>query len=80
NFLGYKVFGTASYAGQSGVLKVKLAPDGRFESGSLAPVRLSGDGVPSPGGSSVRDVAALSRADFGGSAAKLSASGAITAP
>ena len=80
NFLGYKVFGTSSYAGQSGVLKVKLAPDGRFESGSLAPVRLSGDGVPSPGGSSIGDVAALSRADFGKSAARLSASGAITAP
>ena len=45
---GYKVFGTSSYSGQSGVLKVKMAPDGRFESGSLAPVRLSGDGVPSP--------------------------------
>ena len=80
NFLGYKVFGTASYAGQSGVLKVKMGPDGRFESGSLAPVRLSGDGVPSPGGSSIRDVAALSRADFGASAARLSASGAITPP
>lgn len=80
NFLGYKVFGTASYAGQSGVLKVKLAPDGRFESGSLAPVRLSGDGVPSPGGSSVRDVAALSRTDFRRSAAKLSGGGAITPP
>lgn len=80
NFLGYKVFGTASYAGQSGVLQVKLGPDGRFASGTLAPVQLSGDGVPSPGGSSVRDVAALSRADFGRSAAKLSASGAITPP
>ncbi|MBM3665784.1 MAG: CapA family protein [Actinobacteria bacterium] len=80
NFLGYKVFGTASYTGQSGVLKVKLGPDGRFDSGSLAPVRLSGDGVPSPGGSSVRDVVALSRADFGRSAARLNSSGAITPP
>ena len=80
NFLGYKVFGTASYSGQSGVLKVTMAPDGRFESGSLAPVRLSGDGVPSPGGSSIRDVAALSRADFGKSAARISPSGAITPP
>ena len=80
NFLGYKVFGTSSYSGQSGVLKVTMAPDGRFESGSLAPVRLSGDGIPSPGGSSIRDVAALSRADFGTSAARVSASGAITPP
>ena len=80
NFLGYKVFGTSSYAGQSGVLKVNLAPDGRFTSGTLAPVRLSGDGIPSPGGSSIGDVAALSRADFGKSAARLSNSGAITPP
>ncbi len=80
NFLGYKVFGTSSYAGQSGVLQVKLAPDGRFESGRLAPVKLSGDGVPSPGGTSIGDVAALSRADFGRTAARLAPSGAITAP
>ena len=80
NFLGYKVFSTSGYAGQSGVLQVKLAPDGRFESGRLAPVRLSGDGVPSPGGSSVRDVAALSRADFGRTAARVAPSGAISAP
>lgn len=80
NFLGYKVFSTSGYAGQSGVLQVKMAPDGRFESGRLAPVRLSGDGVPSPGGSSVRDVAALSRADFGRTAARVSGNGQITAP
>lgn len=80
NFLGYKVFSTSGHAGQSGVLQVTLAPDGRFESGRLAPVRLSGDGVPSPGGSSVRDVAALSRADFGRTAARVAPSGAISAP
>jgi hypothetical protein len=80
NFMGYKVFNTRSYAGQSGVLQVKLAPDGRFESGRLAPVKLSGDGIPSPGGTSVGDVAALSRTDFGRTAARVAPSGAITAP
>jgi poly-gamma-glutamate capsule biosynthesis protein CapA/YwtB (metallophosphatase superfamily) len=80
NFMGYKVFSTRSYAGQSGVLQVKLAPDGRFESGRLAPVKLSGDGIPSPGGTSVGDVAALSRTDFGRTAARVAPSGAITAP
>jgi len=77
NFLGYKVFNTAGYAGQSGVLRVTLGPDGRFRSGRLTPVRLSGDGVPSPGGSSVRDVATLSRQDFGRSSARVSANGTI---
>ena len=78
NFLGYKVFNTAGYAGQSGVLQVTLGPDGRFRSGRLAPVRLSGTGVPSRGGTSVRDVATLSRQDFGRSSARLSANGTIT--
>ncbi|MGB1527284.1 MAG: CapA family protein, partial [Miltoncostaeaceae bacterium] len=78
NFLGYKVFNTAGYAGQSGVLQVTLGPDGRFRSGRLAPVRLSGTGVPSRGGTSVRDVATLSRQDFGRSSARLSANGTIS--
>jgi hypothetical protein len=80
NFLGYKVFSTSGYAGQSGVLQVTMAPDGAFRSGRLAPVQLSSSGIPSPGGTSVRDVAALSRQDFGASAARLSRSGAITPP
>lgn len=80
NFLGYRVFSTSGYAGQSGVLQVTMAPDGAFRAGRLAPVRLSGDGVPSPGGTSARDVATLSRRDFGASAARLAPSGAITPP
>ncbi len=80
NFLGYKVFSTSGYAGQSGVLQVTMAPDGAFKAGRLAPVRLSSSGIPSPGGTSVRDVAALSRADFGSFAARLSRTGAITPP
>ncbi len=80
NFLGYKVFGTSSYTGQSGVLRVTLDPDGRFVTGRLAPVRLNGDGVPSPGGSSIRDVATLSRADFGRTAARIARNGTIRTP
>lgn len=80
NFMGYRVFNTRSYNGLSGVLQVKMAADGRFLSGRLVPTRLSSDGVPSPGGASISDVAALSRADFGRAAARLSASGSITAP
>lgn len=78
NFLGYKVFSTSGYAGQSGVLQVTMGPDGAFKAGRLAPVRLSSSGIPAPGGTSVRDVAALSRADFGSSAARLARGGAIT--
>ena len=80
NFLGYKVFSTSGYAGQSGVLQVTMGPDGAFKAGRLAPVRLSSSGIPAPGGTSVRDVAALSRADFGSSAARLARGGAITPP
>ncbi len=80
NFLGYKTFNTSGYSGMSGVLQARLANDGRFESGRIAPVRLDSTGVPSPGGSTARDVAQLSRADFGRNAARVAPNGAITAP
>lgn len=80
NFMGYKTFNTSGYAGMSGVLSAKLAPDGRFESGRIIPTRLDSTGVPSPGGSTARDVAQLSRADFGRNAARVAANGTITAP
>ena len=80
NFLGYKTFNTSGYSGMSGVLTAKLAPDGRFESGRIIPARLDSTGIPSPGGSTARDVAQLSRQDFGGTAARVAANGRITAP
>jgi hypothetical protein len=80
NFLGYKTFNTSGYSGMSGVLTARLAPDGRFESGRIIPARLDGTGIPSPGGSTARDVAQLSRADFGRNAARVAANGRITAP
>jgi hypothetical protein len=80
NFLGYKTFSTAGYAGQAGVLQVKMAPDGAFTSGRIAPTRMNSEGIPSPGGSTAQDVAALSRADFGRTAARVSRNGTITPP
>lgn len=80
NFVGYKAFALGGASGVSGVLQARLGPDGRFQSGRIAPVVLNTDGVPSPGGSGATDVATLSRADFAVSAARVSSDGTITPP
>lgn len=80
NFVGYKAFAVGGASGVSGVLQARLGPDGRFQSGRIAPVVLNRDGVPFRGGSGATDVATLSRADFANSAARVSSNGTITPP
>jgi len=65
---------------QTAVLQVTLKASGQFVSGRLRPVELSSVGVPSPGGYGIADIRALSRQDFGASAARISAAGVITPP
>jgi hypothetical protein len=80
NFVGYRAFGLGGVLSQTAVLQVTLKASGQFVSGRLRPVELSSVGVPSPGGYGIADIRALSRQDFGASAARISAAGVITPP
>jgi poly-gamma-glutamate capsule biosynthesis protein CapA/YwtB (metallophosphatase superfamily) len=64
----------------SGVLRVTLRSDGRFETGIIVPLRLAADGTPAldPGARAQEAVRALSRADFGDRGVRVSRSGALS--
>ncbi len=80
NFAGYKVFALGGPLSLSGILRVTLRGDGGFDSGTLVPTRLVGAGVPAldPAESAHGIVRALSKADFGARAVKVSANGSLT--
>ena len=77
NFAGYHNFSIHGDLTMSAILRVRLSSSGRFEQGRLYPVQLAGAGRPVPGGGAISFVAGLSQADFGASAARIQASGAI---
>jgi len=77
NFAGYHNFSIHGDLTMSAILRVRLSSSGRFEQGRLYPVQLAGAGRPVPGGGAISFVAGLSQADFGASAARNQASGAI---
>jgi poly-gamma-glutamate capsule biosynthesis protein CapA/YwtB (metallophosphatase superfamily) len=64
----------------SGVLRVTLRGDGRFETGILVPLRLTADGTPAldPSKRAHGAVRALSQADFGDRGVRVSRSGALS--
>jgi hypothetical protein len=80
NFLGYRGFGLGGNLSTSAVLQATITAGGKFISARLRPVELNRDGVPSPGGYGISLVRSVSRADFGRSAARISASGVIRRP
>ena len=80
NFVGYRAFALGGVLSQSAVLQVSLMASGRFVAARLRPVRLSAVGVPSPGGYGIAEIRALSREDFGRTAARISAAGMIIPP
>ena len=80
NFLGYRGFGLGGNLSTSAVLQATITAGGRFVTARLRPVELDGDGVPSPGGDGVSLVTTVSPADFGASAARISATGVIAPP
>jgi len=80
NFVGYKGFGLGGTLSTSGVLQVTVSASGRFDRARFAPVELNSVGVPSPGGTGISLIRRVSRQDFGATAARISASGVITAP
>ena len=80
NFAGYKVFALGGPLSISGILRLTLRGDGRFESGTLVPTVLVGAGVPAldPAESAHGIVRTLSRQDFGARAVKISANGNLS--
>jgi hypothetical protein len=79
NLSGYHTLGVSGITGVSAVLHATLRADGRFVSGSVVPLRLVGAGTPVYDSSHAAwpIVRALSRDDFGASAARLDPRGHI---
>jgi poly-gamma-glutamate capsule biosynthesis protein CapA/YwtB (metallophosphatase superfamily) len=80
NFAGYKVFALGGPLSTSGILRVTLRGDGKFETGRLVPTHLVGGGLPEidPGEAAHGVVRTLSREDFGARAVKISSDGILS--
>ena len=80
NFAGYKVFSLGGPLSTSGILRVTLRGDGKFEAGRLVPTHLVGPGLPAidPAEAAHGVVRTLSRQDFGARAVKISRDGILS--
>jgi hypothetical protein len=80
NFAGYKVFALGGPLSTSGILRVTLRGDGKFEAGRLVPTHLVGAGLPAidPAEAAHGLVRTLSREDFGARAVKISPDGILS--
>ncbi|MCZ7590064.1 MAG: CapA family protein [Gaiella sp.] len=80
NFAGYKVFALGGPLSTSGILRVTLRGDGRFETGRLVPTHLVGAGLPAidPAEAAHGVVRTLSREDFGTRGVKISRDGILS--
>ncbi len=80
NFAGYKVFALGGPLSTSGILRVTLRGDGKFETGRLVPTHLAGAGVPAidPAEAAHGVVRTLSREDFGARAVRVSRDGILS--
>jgi poly-gamma-glutamate capsule biosynthesis protein CapA/YwtB (metallophosphatase superfamily) len=80
NFAGYGVFSLGGPLSVSGILRVTLTGDGRYETGLLVATRLVGRGTPAldPAEQAHAVVRTLSRVDFGRRGVKVSRSGALS--
>jgi hypothetical protein len=83
NLVGYGgAFGVSGDLALSGILHVAIRPDGTLKSARLIPLRIGKDGIPRADStaSTLRRVGQLSRADFGRTAVRVEADGALLAP
>ena len=80
NFAGYKVFSLGGPLSTSGILRVTLRGDGKFETGRLVATHLAGSGLPAidAGEAAHGVVRTLSREDFGTHAVKVSGDGILS--
>lgn len=77
NFAGYHNFAVGGVLSLSGILKVKLGPTGKLESGRWKSVLLEPPGLPrlDPSHTAARLVGRLSREDFGSTAVRVDVKG-----
>jgi hypothetical protein len=80
NFVGYRTLATGGALSLSGVLRVRLGPEGLLLGGQLFRVQLAPPGVPRPGGGSIDLVRRLSKSDFGARACRIGRSGELSLP
>ncbi|MEA2413053.1 MAG: hypothetical protein QOC77_3614 [Thermoleophilaceae bacterium] len=80
NFVGYRTLATGGVLSLSGVLRLRLGPEGALLGGQLFRVRLAPPGVPQPGGGSIELVRRLSKEDFGRRACRLGRHGELSLP
>jgi hypothetical protein len=82
NFSSYRNFDVTGAGGVSAILYVTLRDDGSWMAGHLAPIRLSGTGVPArdADGAALDVVRSLSREDFGRRAVRVSRDGTLRPP
>jgi poly-gamma-glutamate capsule biosynthesis protein CapA/YwtB (metallophosphatase superfamily) len=80
NFAGYHNYSLEGVLGESAVLRVTLAADGRFQAGRIVSVRLAGAGQPVPdsSGAAAELVGQLSRSDLGGRGVRVGPGGALS--
>jgi hypothetical protein len=80
NFAGYKVFSLGGPLSTSGILRVTLRGDGKFETGRLVPTHLVGAGLPAldPAEEAHGVVRSLSRDDFGARAVRIAPDGILS--
>jgi hypothetical protein len=80
NFAGYTVFALGGPLSTSGILRITLRGDGRFETGRLVATRLVGPGVPAIDDAEAAHgvVRTLSREDFGARGVKVSRDGILS--
>ena len=80
NFAGYKVFALGGPLSTSGILRVTLRGDGKYETGRLVATHLVGAGLPAldPSEEAHGVMRSLSRDDFGARAVKISADGILS--
>lgn len=79
NFAGYHNFSLEGVLGESAVLRITLAADGRFKTGRIVSARLVGAGQPVPdsSGAAAQLVAELSRSDLGGRGVRVGPDGTL---
>jgi poly-gamma-glutamate capsule biosynthesis protein CapA/YwtB (metallophosphatase superfamily) len=82
NLAGTHTLSTQGSLADSALLRVTLDVRGRFQAGSVVPLRLVGAGTPrfDPGGATIASIRGLSRADFGARAIRIATSGRIALP
>ena len=79
NLAGYRNFALGGRSALSGLLRVRVGPQGSFAAGAFTSLRLSGPGLPvvDPTGAAGSMVSALSRADFGNGGVRVRANGEL---